>query len=126
MKKTTIYFSLLLFSAGLPLFAQHYEPTWESVDKRSTPAWFSDAKFGIFIHWGTYSVPAYAPVIPGKLAYAEWYWNAPVLIRQVGVCTGVPPGQLPELASPTRFACSYPAHPTFPVLAGSPLLSVTL
>jgi alpha-L-fucosidase len=25
---------------------------------------------------GFYSVPAYAPVIPGKLAYAEWYWNA--------------------------------------------------
>jgi alpha-L-fucosidase len=58
------------------LNAQNYEPTWESVDKRPTPAWFSDAKFGIFIHWGTYSVPAYAPVIPGKLAYAEWYWNA--------------------------------------------------
>jgi len=47
-----------------------------SVDTRPIPAWFSDAKFGIFIHWGTYSVPSYAPVIPGKLAYAEWYWNA--------------------------------------------------
>jgi alpha-L-fucosidase len=56
--------------------AQTYAPNWESIDKRATPAWFSDAKFGIFIHWGTYSVPAYAPVIPGKLAYAEWYWNA--------------------------------------------------
>ena len=57
-------------------FAQMYEPTWESVDRRRTPAWFSEARFGIFIHWGTYSVPAYAPVIPGKLAYAEWYWHA--------------------------------------------------
>ncbi len=56
--------------------AQSYQPTWESIDKRPTPAWFSDAKFGIFIHWGIYSVPAYAPVLPGKLAYAEWYWNA--------------------------------------------------
>jgi len=56
--------------------AQSYQPTWESIDKRPTPAWFSDAKFGIFIHWGTYSVPAYAPVLPAKLAYAEWYWNA--------------------------------------------------
>ena len=46
--------------------AQTYEPNWESVDKRPTPSWFSDAKFGIFIHWGTYSVPAYAPVLPGK------------------------------------------------------------
>jgi alpha-L-fucosidase len=63
------------------LRAQTYEPTWDSVDKRPTPAWFSDAKFGIFIHWGTYSVPAYAPVIPGHLAYAEWYWNAMTLGR---------------------------------------------
>ena len=57
-------------------FAQMYEPSWESLDRRPTPAWFSEARFGIFIHWGTYSVPAYAPVIPGKLAYAEWYWHA--------------------------------------------------
>jgi alpha-L-fucosidase len=56
--------------------AQPYEPTWESLDKRPTPAWFQDAKFGIFVHWGVYSVPAYAPVLPGKLAYAEWYWHA--------------------------------------------------
>jgi alpha-L-fucosidase len=56
--------------------AEAYQPTWESVDKRPTPSWFTDARFGIFIHWGTYSVPSYAPVIPGKLAYAEWYWNA--------------------------------------------------
>jgi alpha-L-fucosidase len=67
-----ILFFLLIVSS----LAQSYEPTWDSVDKRPTPAWFSDAKFGIFIHWGTYSVPAYAPVLPGKLAYAEWYWNA--------------------------------------------------
>jgi alpha-L-fucosidase len=58
------------------LSGQTYQPTWDSIDKRATPAWFTEAKFGIFIHWGVYSVPAYAPVIPGKLAYAEWYWNA--------------------------------------------------
>src|ERR1700690_1659740 len=57
------------------LSAQTYQPTWESIDKRPTPAWFSDAKFGVFIDWGTCSVPSYAPVLPGKLAYAEWYWN---------------------------------------------------
>lgn len=66
---------LLLVTIGL-LQAQTYQPTWESIDSRPTPTWFTDAKFGIFIHWGVYSVPAYAPVIPGKLAYAEWYWNA--------------------------------------------------
>ena len=66
----------IALSAAAVAGAQTFEPTWESVDRRPTPAWFTDAKFGIFIHWGTYSVPAYAPVIPGKLAYAEWYWNA--------------------------------------------------
>ncbi len=74
--KRRLLIAVLLSSLTAPLFAQKYEPTWDSVDKRPTPAWFSDARFGIFIHWGTYSVPAYAPVIPGKLAYAEWYWNA--------------------------------------------------
>jgi alpha-L-fucosidase len=74
MKARLFLFSLLL--SVTPLLAQHYQATWESVDQRSTPPWFSEARFGIFIHWGTYSVPAYAPVIPGKLAYAEWYWNA--------------------------------------------------
>jgi alpha-L-fucosidase len=68
--------ALFLLFALPALSAQTYQPTWDSIDKRPTPAWFSDAKFGIFIHWGVYSVPAYAPVIPGKLAYAEWYWNA--------------------------------------------------
>jgi alpha-L-fucosidase len=70
--------SAILLLAAARLLAQTYQPTWESVDKRPTPQWFSDAKFGIFIHWGVYSVPAYAPVIPGRLAYAEWYWNAMV------------------------------------------------
>jgi alpha-L-fucosidase len=67
---------LVLSVMGAGLAAQTYQPTWESIDKRPTPQWFTDAKFGIFIHWGVYSVPSYAPVIPGKLAYAEWYWNA--------------------------------------------------
>jgi alpha-L-fucosidase len=74
--RRTIKLLLLAVSLLAPLGAQTYELTWDSVDKRPIPGWFSDAKFGIFIHWGTYSVPAYAPVIPGKLAYAEWYWNA--------------------------------------------------
>ena len=67
---------LILFLLMLtPLGAQTYQPNWDSIDKRPTPEWFTNAKFGIFIHWGVYSVPAYAPVIPGKLAYAEWYWH---------------------------------------------------
>jgi alpha-L-fucosidase len=50
---------------------RRYEPTWDSIDSRPTPSWWSDAKFGIFIHWGVYSVPAFAP----KGEYAEWYWE---------------------------------------------------
>ena len=50
---------------------QSYEPKWESLDRRPTPEWFLDAKFGVFIHFGVYAVPAWAPV--GE--YAEWYWN---------------------------------------------------
>ena len=72
MSKRLLPLALLTAAA---LTAQTYQPTWESVDKRPVPTWFTDAKFGIFIHWGVYSVPSYAPVIPGKLAYAEWYWH---------------------------------------------------
>ncbi len=41
-----------------------YEPTWESLKQYEVPAWFEDDKFGIFIHWGVYAVPA---------AGSEWY-----------------------------------------------------
>ena len=41
--------------------AKRYEATWESIDSRPTPQWWSDAKFGIFIHWGVFSVPSFAP-----------------------------------------------------------------
>ena len=74
MRRATL--ALALCACGGVVSAQTYQPTWESLDKRPTPAWFQDAKFGVFIHWGVYSVPAYAPVLPGKLAYAEWYWHA--------------------------------------------------
>jgi len=46
-----------------------YAPTWESLDARPVAPWFQDAKFGIFIHWGPYSVPAWSPTG----TYSEWY-----------------------------------------------------
>ncbi len=68
-----------------------YEPTKKSVSQHQCPEWFHDAKFGIFIHWGPASVPAYAPVsdrdiwevareegMAGQMKnnpYAEWYLN---------------------------------------------------
>jgi len=60
--------SVLLFSS-LILQSQKYDATWQSLDTRSVPQWYKDAKFGIFIHWGVYSVPAYCTV--GN--YSEWY-----------------------------------------------------
>ena len=34
---------------------------WARLDARPVPKWWQDAKFGIFIHWGVYAVPSYAP-----------------------------------------------------------------
>ncbi|MCA9913353.1 MAG: alpha-L-fucosidase, partial [Anaerolineae bacterium] len=36
-----------------------FEPNWQSLQQFQIPTWYKDAKFGIFIHWGIYSVPAY-------------------------------------------------------------------
>ncbi|MFP4366673.1 MAG: alpha-L-fucosidase [Bacteroidota bacterium] len=70
--------SLTLFTViSFAAFSQEkYEATWESIDSRPVPGWFEDAKFGIFLHWGLYSVPAWGPV-DGSIyeKYAEWYWN---------------------------------------------------
>ena len=61
--------------AALAAGAARYEATWESLDARPVPQWWQDAKLGIFIHWGAYAVPAYAPTA-GKIVYdcySEWY-----------------------------------------------------
>ena len=43
--------------------------TWDDLEARPAPEWFRDAKLGIFVHWGVYSVPAYSDTEQ----YAEWY-----------------------------------------------------
>ncbi len=62
----------------------------EELNRREVPAWFDASKFGIFIHWGPYAIPAFAPLegtINDALVnhfddftlhtpYVEWYWNA--------------------------------------------------
>ena len=68
-----------------------YEGTWESVRTHRVPVWYDDAKLGIFIHWGLYSVPGWAPRVPDiqqllihdgpkrmlrENPYAEWYRNS--------------------------------------------------
>ena len=63
----------------------HYKPTHESLSTHTIPNWYHDAKVGIFVHWGLYSIPAYAK--PGdkeinllhmdfaEMPYSEWYYN---------------------------------------------------
>jgi len=68
-----------------------YEPTLESLKQHPIPDWFKDAKFGIMISWGLYSIPAWAvpcgpqPEVAKKKGYryvyrnnpyAEFYWNS--------------------------------------------------
>ena len=65
--------SLVLFSFlicnilanQVPEYSKKYEPTWDSLDKRPLPSWYDEAKFGIFIHWGVFSVPSFG---------SEWFW----------------------------------------------------
>ncbi len=69
-----------------------YQPTLASIKQHPLPAWYQDAKFGVFVHWTISSVPAYAPTGLGDIShifakksevyaythqpYAEWYQNS--------------------------------------------------
>jgi len=68
-----------------------YELTRESLRQRPVPEWYHDAKLGIFVHWGLYSVPGWAPLSGeykevvaregwagwfARNPYAEWYLNS--------------------------------------------------
>ena len=67
MKKALAVALFLSCAAGI----HAYDANWESLDKRPVPEWWTKAKFGIFIHWGVYAVPAYAPT-EGKHVYAKY------------------------------------------------------
>jgi alpha-L-fucosidase len=64
-----------------------YEPSLDSLNRHALPQWYADAKLGIFIHWGLYSVPGWAPLVHPEHdfgsadyithnPYAEWYLNS--------------------------------------------------
>lgn len=55
---------LLLLAPGC---AARYTADWASLDSRPLPQWYDDAKFGIFIHWGVFSVPGFGQ-------FSEWFW----------------------------------------------------
>lgn len=45
---------------------KRYKPDWEDLDKRPLPQWYDQAKIGIFLHWGVFSVPSFS---------SEWFWK---------------------------------------------------
>lgn len=64
-----VFVAALTLGVALRGAEVRYAPDWESLDQRATPEWFLDAKFGVFIHWGLYSVPGWG----APKQYAEWY-----------------------------------------------------
>lgn len=62
-----MFFLTIVANAQLKTQAP-YKPTWNSLRNHATPQWLKDAKFGIYTHWGVYSVPAQGP-------NATWYAN---------------------------------------------------
>jgi alpha-L-fucosidase len=60
-----------------------YGATLDDLHRHPVPDWFRDAKLGIFVHWGVYSVPAWAPVTHDPAEYLskmldrDWFVNNP-------------------------------------------------
>ena len=50
-----------------------FAPNWSSLGRFSMPEWFVKAKFGIFIHWGLYSIPAYNNEWYSRNMYLQGY-----------------------------------------------------
>lgn len=70
--KSTILLFLIIICLNVTKYcafgqsATKYEPDWSSLDQRPLPKWYDEAKVGIFIHWGVYSVPSMG---------SEWFWT---------------------------------------------------
>lgn len=80
----------LLLSTATVRAEDKYDADWESMDGYPVPAWFDDAKFGIFIHWGGYSVIGYRTRGRGyaehapKIMYADPENYYPVIEKRFG------------------------------------------
>ena len=64
MRSSTIILFIINFVIAVQCV--HYEPNWKSLDARPLPKWYDQAKIGIFIHFGLFSVPSYV---------SEWFWD---------------------------------------------------
>jgi len=72
----SLFISVIFCSAAFSqsLSQKPFIPEWESLDSHPMPKWYDDAKIGLSLHWGVYSVPAWGPREKG-ISYAEWYGN---------------------------------------------------
>lgn len=50
-----------------------YQATWHSLSRHASPSWFADAKFGIFTHWGLYTVPEFRNEWYSRNMYIQGY-----------------------------------------------------
>jgi alpha-L-fucosidase len=86
MKLRSLLFFLLAGSLAVAQTPVKYEPSIASLDRHPLPQWFANSKLGIFIHYGLYSVPGWAPLSHPdhdfanedyivNNPYAEWYLN---------------------------------------------------
>ena len=81
-------FQLSLADRATSLFAEeaNFTPTWPSLQAHQVPVWFQDAKLGIFIHWGLYSVPAWATP-SGELGKFRKTNGSPITLTPSGIST---------------------------------------
>ena len=100
-----------------------FEGTWDSLQSHRVPVWYDDAKLGIFIHWGSHSVPGWAPRVPDiqqllvkdgpkrmlrENPYAEWYRNSmqikgsPTVVHHARRCTARTTPTTPSCGPSTR------------------------
>ena len=56
----TVLVGLALAAPAVAQEARFETASWETLRARAYPDWFTEAKLGIFIHWGVYSVPAWS------------------------------------------------------------------
>src|SRR4051794_1113864 len=81
-----------LFGQAAQKTALHFEPDWQSIRRHQVPEWYQNGKLGIFIHWGLYSVPAWAPPTGelGKVDWNKWFTNkrvqGSISPQPVGMC----------------------------------------
>ena len=58
-----VFVLCLLFPCS---WEKRFQPTWDSLDTHVAPPWYDEAKFGIFMTWGLYSIPSFGN---------EWFWS---------------------------------------------------